>query len=118
MYGYKDNDASYKELLEYRKLVQKVENDIKILYNKKLEGKVDYIEFKEKYGNLKNKEKDFISHLESLEERYNYKISENQLLDIIKKFKNASEFDNSIMKKLINKIEVYEDRTVNITFNF
>ena len=27
-------------------------------------------------------------------------------------------FNNEIMKKLINKIEVFEDKTVNIIFNF
>ena len=39
-------------------------------------------------------------------------------MEIIKEFKSTENFNNEIMKLLINKIEVFEDRTVNIIFNF
>lgn len=39
-------------------------------------------------------------------------------MKILKDFKSAEKFDNEMMKKLIERIEVYEDKTVKIIFKF
>ena len=39
-------------------------------------------------------------------------------MKILKDFKSAENFDNEMIKKLIQRIEVYEDKTVKIIFNF
>ena len=75
-------------------------------------------EFKEKYSILKEQENQINNELKQLEDECKHLISADQLLKIIKDFKTAENFDNNIMKMLINKIEVFEDRTVNIIFNF
>ena len=46
------------------------------------------------------------------------KLSIEKLANIVKEFKTAENFDNNIMKQLINRIEIGEDKTVSIIFNF
>ena len=46
------------------------------------------------------------------------KISIERIVSIFKEFKTAENFDNNIMKQLINRIEIGEDKTVSIIFNF
>ena len=96
----------------------KIENDIKNLYNQKLEQNIDIDEFKEKYQVLKQKEKEILAEIKMLEEKNKNRLSDENLLKILQDFKSAENFDNEIMKKLIQRIEVYEDKTVKIIFNF
>lgn len=115
---YRKSDEKYKELIKNQNLKLKIENDIKNLYNKKLEKNIDINEFKEKYQILKQREKEILAELEILEEINKNRLSDENLVKILKDFKSAKDFDNEIMKKLIKRIEVYEDKTVKIIFNF
>ena len=115
---YKKNDEKYKLLLKNQSIKQKIENDIKILYDKKLEQNIKVDEFKKEYHILKQKEKEIIDQIEKLTKENKNKISDENLANILRDFKNAENFDNEIMKKLINRIEVFEDKTVKIIFNF
>lgn len=115
---YKKSDSKYILLLKSKSQKQKIENDIRILYNKKIDEMITVEEFKEKYSILKEQENQINNELKQLEDECKHLISADQLLKIIKDFKTAENFDNNIMKMLINKIEVFEDRTVNIIFNF
>lgn len=60
--------------------------------------------------NTKNK-------IEELEKICDDNIIDEKLKDIIINFKNGKEFDNETIKILINRIEVYEDKTIDISFN-
>lgn len=115
---YKKSDSKYILLLKSKNKKQKIENDIRILYNKKLDEIISVEEFKEKYSILKEQEKNIENEQQQLEDECKNLISADKLLKIIEDFKTAENFDNNIMKMLINKIEVFEDRTVNIIFNF
>ena len=115
---YKKSDSKYILLLKNKNQKQKIENDIRILYNKKLDEIISVEEFKEKYSILKEQEKNIENEQQQLEDECKNLISADKLLKIIEDFKTAENFDNNIMKMLINKIEVFEDRTVNIIFNF
>lgn len=115
---YRKSDEKYKKLIKNQNLKLKIENDIKNLYNKKLEKNIDINEFKEKYQILKQREKEILAELEILEEINKNRLSDENLVKILKDFKSAKDFDNEIMKKLIKRIEVYEDKTVKIIFNF
>ena len=55
---------------------------------------------------------------DELKEENKDKISSEKLVSIVKEFKTAENFDNNIMKQLINRIEIGEDKTVSIIFNF
>ena len=97
---------------------QKIENEIKILYNKKLEKNITIEQFKKQYKDLKLKESAIKEQIEQLKKESKNMITDKEIFEIIEEFKCAENFNNEIMKKLINKIEVFEDKTVNIIFNF
>ncbi len=115
---YRKSDEKYKELLRNQNLKLKIENDIKKLYNKKIEQSIELEEFKEKYKILKQKEKEILAKIKLLEKKNKNRLSDENLLKIIKNFKTSENLDNKIMKMLIERIEVYEDKTVKIIFNF
>ena len=115
---YKKNNEDYKMQLKLQNQKLKLENDIRILYNKKLEQSINIDEFKKQYATLKSKEKEIECKIEKLEKENKDKISVERLVSILKEFKTAENFDNNIMKQLINRIEIGEDKMVSIIFNF
>ena len=115
---YKKNDDNYKNELKLQNQKLRTENDIRVLYNQKLEQNISTQEFKEKYEILKTKEKEIENKIKELKEKNKDKISAQKLVSIVKEFKNAKNFDNKTMKQLINKVEIGEDKTVSIIFNF
>ena len=115
---YKKNDDNYKNELKLQNQKLRIENDIRVLYNQKLEQNISTQEFKYRYSMLKAKEKEIEYKIEELKEKNKDKISVQKLVSIIKEFKRAENFDNETMKQLINKVEIGEDKTVSIIFNF
>lgn len=115
---YKKNNENYKMQLKLQNQKLKLENDIKILYNKKLEQNIGIDDFKKQYATLKSKEKEIENRLEELKEKNKDRISIEKIISIVNEFKTAENFDNDIMKQLIKKIEIGEDKTVSIIFNF
>ncbi len=83
-----------------------------------MEQNINIEEFKNQYATLKSKEKEIENKIEELKEENKDKISIEKLVSIVKEFKTAENFDNNIMKQLINRIEIGEDKTVSIIFNF
>lgn len=115
---YKENNQDYNLLLRKQNLKLRIENDIKKLYNKKIEQNINTDEFTKQYQVLKQKEKQIINEIKELNEKNKNRLSDENLFEILKDFKLAKNFDNKIMKMLIERIEVYEDKTVKIIFNF
>ena len=91
---------------------------MKKLYSKRVDGKISIEDFKLQYDELKSKLKETKKSLEQLQEKNKSKISEENLKKIVMDFKQGKEFTNEILKQLINRIEVYEDKKVEIEFNF
>lgn len=115
---YKKNNANYKLMIKNENIKQKIENDMKALYNKRIDGIISVNEFKIKYDILKDKLRDTENELLNLKKQSEDDLSEETLKNIIIDFKLGKDFDNKIMKQLIKRIEVYEDKTVDIIFNF
>ena len=115
---YKENDNTYKEmkLLQNNKI--KIENEMKKLYSKRVDEKISIENFKSQYDELKSKLKETEKVLEELQEKNKTKLSKENLEKIIIDFKQGKEFTNEILRQLINRIEVYEDKKVEIEFNF
>ncbi|MBP3503377.1 MAG: recombinase family protein [Clostridia bacterium] len=113
---YKQNDVNYKLLEKYKKKKVKMETNIANLYNKKLEGLVSIEEFKEQYGKLKLELKDTEVKIDELNEKCNDFEINNKFKQIIIDFKNEKEFDNEVLKNLINRIEIYEDMRIDISY--
>lgn len=110
---YKNNDANYKLFERYQKRKKKLESDITVLYNKRLESIVSTDEFKSQYTNLKQEIKDIEFKMEKLCSPYEI---DDKLKKVIVYFKNGKEFTNEIIKELIERIEVYEDMKIDIMY--
>ena len=115
---YRKNDITYKEMKLHKNNETKIDNEMKKLYSKRVDGKISIEDFKLHYDELKNKLKETKKSLEQLQEKNKSKISEEDLKKIVMDFKQGKEFTNEILKQLINRIEVYEDKKVEIEFNF
>ena len=115
---YKENDNTYKEmqLLQNNKI--KLENEMKKLYSKRVDEKISIENFKLQYDELRSKLKETEKISKELQEKNKSKLSKENLKKIIIDFKQGKEFTNEILKQLINRIEVYEDKKVEIEFNF
>ena len=113
---FKKNDANYKLLEGYKKRNTKIEADITKIYSKKLEGSISVEEFKEEYAKLKLEKKDVESNIENLESICKDSEIDSRLKEIIINFKNGIDFDNETIKILIDRIEVFEDRTISIIY--
>ena len=114
---YKKKNVNYRLLEQYNKKKNKLDTDITRIYNRKLEGLISTQIFTEEYSKLKLELKDTKLKIEELEKNLCIDVIDDKIQDIIIKFKNGKEFDNETLKILINRIEVYEDKTVDISFN-
>jgi len=113
---YKSKNSNFKLLEQYQKKKNKLEVNITTLYNRKLEGLISVEEFKEQYPNLKLELKETEKQIEELESICNASEINGKLKDIILDFKNGKEFDNETIRCLIDRIEVYEDMRIDITY--
>ena len=114
---YKNKNANYKLLKQYKKKRKKLEIAITTSYNKKLEGVISLEKFKEQYNSLKQEIKETDSKILELENICNNSIVDEKIKQILIDFKNGKEFDNQIMRVLIDRIEVYEDMKIDIIYN-
>ena len=115
---YRKNDITYKEMKLLKNNKTKIDNEMKKLYSKRVDGKISIEDFKLQYDELKSKLKETNKSLKQLQEKNKSKISEENLKKIVMDFKQGKEFTNEILKQIINRIEVYEDKKVEIEFNF
>lgn len=114
---YKMNDANYKLLEQYEKRKRKLESDITVLYNEKLEEIISVDSFKEQYSKLKIEMKEVESKIVQLKQICNVDNLDEKLQKVIIDFKNGKELTNDIMQMLIKRIEVYEDMKIDIEYN-
>lgn len=115
---YKKSDARYNLIITLQNSKIKIENNMKKLYSKRVDETITIENFKIEYDRLKKKLNEIEKQLEELQEKNKNKISEDNLKKIAMDFKQGKEFTNEILKQLINRIEVYEDKRVEIEFNF
>ena len=120
---YADDVMAYKEMLdpnlnETKKIksgISKRESNFKVLYSKKVEEVISEEEFISEYNKYKTEIlqlKKKLDRLETNKIRYNSKSDVDKL---IIEFSETKKFDNSIMKKLVEKIEIGKDNEVKIT---
>ena len=116
--GYKNINVSYKLLQKYQNLKIKIDNNMKIVYNDRVGKNISTEKFKIHYNELKEKSKEYENKIEELKKVCEKNISIKRLSQIIDDFKSGKEFTNDIMKELIEKIKVYEDKKIEIIFKF
>lgn len=120
---YAKDVKEYKERLnadenDYKKIkneIAKKESNFKILYSKKVEGIITEEEFIEQYNKYKKENEELKIKLDRLEKTKTEKNTRNDLDKLIIEFENCKNFDNNILKKLIEKIKIGKNQNVKIT---
>lgn len=95
--------------------ISKQESNFKILYAKKVEGIVSETSFTEQYEKYKQKTSELRNELDRLESLEKVNKSENNVDKLITEFEDCKDFDNIMLKKLIEKIEIGKNNKVEIT---
>ena len=117
------NDVEvYKEIMdpeasECKKIKNEItrrEADFKILYSKKVEEIISEDEFVREYNLYKKRVTELKEKLDRLEEGKKSYNSKNDVEKLIIEFSETKKFDNKILKKLVEKIEIGKDEEVNI----
>ncbi len=94
--------------------LDKQEKYFKTLYTKKVEAIITEEEFIIKYKDYQSKVKEIKEKLKGLEKKSEYKNSRKPIKKSITDFSDTKKFDNSIVKKLVEKIEVDRNNQVTI----
>lgn len=113
---YKENNENMRKIKENEKKIERLKRKKKILYKKKCEGYITIENFTAEYkriGEEITQSKNLISEVNKNKNKFDKK----QLIEVVKKFKNGNYFSNIFLKEIINKIEVYSDNRIEITFN-
>ena len=96
--------------------ISRLESNFKVLYSKKVEGIITEKEFREKYNAYNEKVtklKDKVDRYENSKQSYDVR---NDVEKLIIEFESCKHFDNAILKKLVEKIEINKNNTINIMF--
>ena len=108
-------------------MLEKVQNEIKQIndnidkmYIDKLNGKVSEEMYNRVFGKMKNeltqKEKKYFN-LKNLKEKNKTDDIQN-IKKVVKEFLKLEKPTSEIMKKIINRIEIHQDKQIDIVFNF
>ena len=112
---------------DYGKILQKLENEINLINNNidqmyvdKLNNKINeemYERLLKKFRNeIKQKEKE---HIEIQKTKENCKQDDTEnIKKIVKKFLKLKQLTPEILKVIINRIEIHQDKQIDIIFNF
>lgn len=105
------------ELNNYKKIkneISKQESNFKMLYSKKVEGIISEEEFLEQYNNYKEVTTELKEKLDRLEKSEKTFETRSDVEKLIIEFESCKRFDNAILKKLIEKIEIGKDQNVEV----
>ena len=119
----KNNISKY----DYGKMLQKLETEIELIndnidkmYVDKLSGKVSEEMYERLFnklkGEIKQKEEEYIE-LKNEQENHSYDDIE-KIKNLVNDFLKLEKPTPEIMKVLINRIEIHQDKQVDIIFNF
>lgn len=120
---YANNIMSYKEMInpnlnEAKKVkneISKRESNFKILYSKRVEEIISEEEFISKYNKYKTEILELKKKLDRLENNKIRHSSKSELNKLVIEFSKTKNFDNYIIKKLVEKIEIGKGGEVKIT---
>ncbi|MBR1802717.1 MAG: recombinase zinc beta ribbon domain-containing protein [Clostridia bacterium] len=112
---------------DYGKILQKLEAEIKLIHdnmdqmyvdklNKKISEEMYQRLFKKLQNEEKQKEKEYIA-LKSKQENYQHDDTE-EIKRIVKDFLNLEKPSAEMLRVIINRIEIHQDKQVDIIFNF
>lgn len=95
--------------------IDRKETEFKILYSKKVEGIISEEEFLEQYQIYKESMNCLKEKLDRLQENKNNFNTKTEIERLIIAFSDTKKFDNTILKKLVEKIEIGKNEKIVIT---
>lgn len=112
---------------DYEKMLKKLENEVKLIndnidqmYVDKLNGKITEAMYERLYKKLideaKQKEREYIE-IQEMQNTSKQDDSEN-IKKLVKEFLELKELTPEVMKVIINRIEIHQDKQVDLYFNF
>ena len=116
-----------KSIYDYKKMLNKLECEIKLandnldkMYLDKLNSKISEQMYNRLFEKLTNEIKEKENNYIELEEKQdNLKIDDNKKIkEIVKQFLLLEKPTSEFMKVIINRIEIHQDKQVDIIFNF
>lgn len=114
---YMENDEKIKKMKEYKNEIEKLERKKSILYKKKCEQYITIEQFKIEYERIKEEIEKMENLINELKNSKDNTQKEKRIKEIINQLQNGNSIDNAILKKIINRIEVYSNNKIEITFN-
>lgn len=114
---YKENNENLQKIKEYQNEIDKLERRKSILYKKKCEKYITVEEFKMEYERAKEEITKYKDLIEKLQQDDSNKLDETQIKEVVKKFKSGNYMSNDFLKEIINRIEIYSQNRIEITFN-
>ena len=112
---------------DYEKMLKKLETEVKLIndnidqmYVDKLNGKITEVMYERLYKKLvdsaKQKEREYIE-IQEMQSSSKQDDSEN-IKNMVREFLNLTELTPEVMKVIINRIEIHQDKQVDLYFNF
>jgi len=95
--------------------INRLEAEFKILYSKKVEGIIEEDEFLKQYQTYKETTSTLKEKLNRLQKNENTLNTKTEVERLIIAFSDTRKFDNTILKKLIEKIEIGKNENIVIT---
>ncbi len=90
---------------------------IQNINKKKCEKYITVEEFKTEYERAKEEITKYKDLIEELQQDDSNKLDETQIKETVKKFKSENYMSNDFLKEVINRIEIYSQNRIEITFN-
>lgn len=121
------NIRKSKTKYDYEKILKKLENEVKLIndnidqmYVDKLNGKISEAMYERLYKKLieevKQKEREYIE-IQEIQDNSKQDDTQN-IKKIVHEFLELKEPTSEIMKVIINRIEIHQDKKIDIYFNF
>lgn len=114
---YRKNNEEMKKLKKCRNEIERLERKKSVLYKKKCENYITIEKFKQEYERAKEEIANYKKKSIELEEKNKSTLDEKKIKEIVEELKKGTAFTNEILKQIINKIEVYSNLKIEITFN-
>lgn len=114
---YKANYENVRKITEYKNEIEKLERRKRNLYKEKCEQYISVEEFKTEYTNAKVEIEKFDNLIAELLKNDDNNLDKERIKEIITQFQAGKYINNSFLKEIINRIDVYSNNQIEIIFN-
>ena len=110
-----------KQIDSYKEAIKKEKTKLEVMYEDRLNGIIsleDYMKNANKIKELVKEYENTIKELEANLKGEKFESKEDKLDNLIDEFLNMEKPTKEIIREFINKIEIHEDKQIDVYFNF